>query len=100
MKFSVDVQPDHIQRLASVSGKPLTGLLELVWNAFDADATEVEVSFESNKLDGPVKIRISDNGGGIDPDHVKTYFGSLGGSWKQSKRQTPLKRVLHGSQGK
>ena len=28
MNFTVDVQPDFIQRLASVSGKPLTGLLE------------------------------------------------------------------------
>lgn len=100
MNFTVDVQPDFIQRLASVSGKPLTGLLELVWNALDADATEVVVSFEENKLDGLVKIRVKDNGGGIDPEHVQTYFGSLGGSWKQAKRHTPSKRVLHGSQGK
>ena len=100
MKFAVDVQPDFIQRLASVSGKPLTGLLELVWNALDADATEVVVSFEENKLDGLVKIRVIDNGDGIDPAHIQAYFGRLGGSWKQTTRQTKSKRVLHGSQGK
>ncbi|MEQ1501779.1 MAG: ATP-binding protein, partial [Myxococcota bacterium] len=99
-KFAVDVQPDFIKAMASVTGRPLTGVLELVWNAFDADATEVAVSFEDNKLDGLTKIRVTDNGTGIDPAHVETYFGSLGGSWKQTKRRTAAKRVLHGSHGK
>lgn len=100
MNIAVDVQPDFIQRLASVSGRALTGVLELVWNALDADATEVTVAFDENGLHGLTRIRVADNGGGIDPTKVKEYFGSLGGSWKQTTRQTPKKRVLHGSQGK
>jgi hypothetical protein len=99
-KFTVDVQPDFIKGIASVTGRPLTGVLELVWNAFDADATLVEVAFDENKLDGLTRIRVTDNGTGIDPAHVETYFGSLGGSWKQTKRRTASKRVLHGSHGK
>lgn len=96
----VDVQADFIERLSSVAGRPITGILELVWNALDADATFVEVTFEDNDLNGLAKVTVADNGTGIDPAHVEAYFGGLGGSWKRTTRHSPQKRVLHGSQGK
>lgn len=49
-EIEVDVQPDYLQRLASVAGRPLTGVLELIWNALDADATRVVVSFKGVRL--------------------------------------------------
>ena len=43
-KIVVKVENDHIERLTS--GKPLLALSELIWNAYDADASKVTVDFE------------------------------------------------------
>jgi hypothetical protein len=40
----VEVDVDHLDRLEQ--SKPASAFAELVWNALDADATEVRVSFE------------------------------------------------------
>lgn len=99
-EIEVDVQPDYLQRLASVAGRPLTGVLELIWNALDADATRVVVSFKENSLGHLESITIADDGHGIDPERFVEFYGHLGGSWKQRQRHSPKGRFLHGSQGK
>ncbi len=48
MEIEVKVENDHIQRVTSA--KPLAALSELIWNAYDADASEVHVEFESGVL--------------------------------------------------
>lgn len=98
--IQVHVESDHIQRLASVGGKPINGIMELVWNALDADATKVSVSITMNQLSGFESIAVTDDGSGIDPEKLEQFFGGLGGSWKQAKKKTDGGRTLHGSLGK
>ncbi len=98
---AVHVKPDHIKRLASVGGKPLNGILELIWNALDADANRVTVTLTRNPIEGLERISVKDDGHGIDPARVEGFFGNLGGSWKKSKCKTDKNgRALHGSLGK
>jgi len=72
-KFSVDT---HLFRELGelLVGRESTALIELVKNAYDADATEVTV-FGAN-IGDPVRgvIRISDNGVGMDPDTFQRGF--------------------------
>lgn len=49
MQVSVKVQNDYLKRMSKVP-KPIMALEELIWNGLDADATEVKVKFEENRL--------------------------------------------------
>lgn len=72
-KFSVDT---HLFRELGelLVGRESTALIELVKNAYDADATEVTVFGEN--LGDPHRgiIRITDNGVGMDPDTFERGF--------------------------
>ncbi len=95
----VQVQPDHLDTLART--KPMAAMAELVWNALDAEATQVRVSFEENQLGGVEAVRIADNGHGLHRDDAARVFSNLGGSWKRSGQQSLVRRrVLHGQYGK
>lgn len=95
----VEAQPDHLESLAR--GKPVSALAELIWNALDADADRVRVSVEDNELGQPLRIEISDNGGGIDFSDARQAFGNLGGSWKRERRNTMRSnKRMHGRDGK
>lgn len=79
----------------------MTAIAELIWNALDAEATEVHVAFTLNELDGLEAIHITDNGQGLHYDDGILVFQSLGGSWKKSSGRThELRRELHGKYGK
>lgn len=95
----VEAMPDHLQSLAR--GKPVPSLAELIWNAFDADATEVQIAVEDNELGSPVEIRVSDNGDGIRLTDAERAFGNLGGSWKKERvKSARSDKRLHGRDGK
>lgn len=99
MQVKLDVQPDHLEREAAA--RPLLGLAELIWNAVDADAKMVVVTYKRNKLGGIDEIIVSDDGHGIEHTDALAFFGRLGGSWKKEKRVSQKeKRVLHGQEGK
>jgi hypothetical protein len=99
MEFDVALDKQHLERLGQTA--PLTGLIELIWNALDADASEIVVRFGRNVLDGIEDIQIVDNGHGIRPDEVEEAFGSLGGSWKRQQGRSRTKdRPLHGRDGR
>lgn len=72
-KFSVDT---HLFRELGelLVGRESTALIELVKNAYDADATEVTVFGEN--IGDPMRgiIRISDNGVGMNPDTFRRGF--------------------------
>jgi signal transduction histidine kinase len=73
-----------------------SALLELVKNAYDAEATEFLLDFEE---DGLV---ISDNGVGMDENDIHTHWMYVGKSNKQyyaDSSNTSDKRVLAGSKG-
>ncbi|WP_051704167.1 ATP-binding protein [Glycomyces sp. NRRL B-16210] len=96
-RLTVSVQDDHLDGL--VKG-PLAAVSELIWNALDADATEVLVTTESNSLGGTESVVIADNGSGISPEQADREFGNLGGSWKKTVLKTQEGRVLHGRFGR
>lgn len=95
--FEVGVEKDHIERLTK--SKPLIAISELIWNAYDADASKVEVEFEDGQLVKLDLIRVKDNGTGIPFADAQDFFESLGGSWKQKKRRTEAGRAIHGLKG-
>lgn len=97
--ITVEVRDDHLETLAQT--KPMAALAELIWNALDAEATEVRVEFIENDLTGLDMIRIADNGHGLHYEDALLVFRNLGGSWKREGVRTHgHKRLLHGKFGK
>lgn len=97
-QYAVEVQPDFLEKITRA--KPVPALSELIWNAFDADAKLVDVSFEYNDLDTLDAIVVKDDGEGLPRSEAESCFTSLGGSWKKSKSQTASGRFLHGQEGR
>lgn len=93
----VQAQADHIESLFKAT--PLAAIEELVWNALDANASEVQIDLVMNPLGGIEAIRVSDDGTGIDVLKVDSTFGSLGGSWKRAGAAEGARR-LHGRHGR
>jgi hypothetical protein len=56
MEFDVALTKQHLESLART--QPLTGIIELIWNALDADATEIRVEFILNEIEGLEEIRV------------------------------------------
>lgn len=94
--ITVSAQKDFLERLASVS--PVKALAELIWNGLDAGSDRVQVVFELNELSGLEKIRVCDEGIGINHGHAEVLFGHLGNSWKKANRLF-RGRFLHGANG-
>ena len=98
-EYSVEVKNDFIERQAKAP--PIQALSELIWNALDADATEVNVDLVDDGLGGLSKIHVSDNGLGMPHSEAPDLFRNLGGSWKRHSLHTKsLKRMLHGQDGR
>ena len=96
-KIDVKVEKDHLERITSA--RPLVAISELIWNSYDADASEVRVILEGGPLTKLSKIRVVDNGSGIAFEKAQALFQSLGGSWKKLTQRTEGGRVLHGDKG-
>ena len=98
-RLSVSVGADHIESLARAR-KPLLAVIELIWNALDADAKRVSVVLTPNALSGIETIQVEDDGSGITPDEFELGFGQLGDSWKKRLQRTKaFGRALHGKKG-
>ena len=97
--LDVEVQADHLARLAKC--RPSSAIAELVWNALDADAANVSVTFARNALGGLESVSITDDGNGIggEGEDPNDLFRRLGGSWKQRQRRTKGGRAVHGQAG-
>ena len=96
----IQVQNDHLERLAHVR-KPILAVAELVWNAVDADADEVNVTMQDDALGSFDAIEVSDNGHGMAHSEAEGLFSRLGGSWKKGgKRCREKNRLLHGQEGR
>lgn len=96
-EIEVKVENDHIERITTA--KPIVALSELIWNAYDADATSVRVDFERGDLTKLAIIRVEDNGEGIPHEGADEFFKSLGGSWKRKGSKTKGGRFIHGERG-
>jgi hypothetical protein len=97
--LTVEVQDDHLQKIA-LNRKPIAALAELIWNAVDADASNVEVHFAHDFSGGITVIRVEDDGTGLRLTDAEQGFTRLGGSWKLHTRRTRRdSRILHGQKG-
>jgi hypothetical protein len=98
VELEVQLDPHHLEALTRAT--PLTGMTELIWNALDADATNVRVVLVENELEGVVEIRVEDDGHGMTRNQAVEGFQSLGGSWKRVAGRSPGGRALHGREGR
>lgn len=96
-KLEVQLTNEHLAKFLNT--KPVRALEELIWNALDADANEIDIIMERNELQGIESIIITDNGRGINYENVTSYFGNLGNSHKLEKKFSPGGRKYHGKQG-
>ncbi len=74
-------------------------LCEYIWNGFEANATEVKITFTKNDLSGIDKIMISDNGDGIDYNDINETFGAFLAS-KKNSRSLKLKTKANKGKGR
>ncbi|MCP1430430.1 hypothetical protein J3D45_002928 [Microbacterium foliorum] len=80
---------------------PPTGICELIWNAFDADATSVSVDFDRGALGGIDGLHIVDDGQGMNLERAKLAFSHVGDSWKLAPGSTSNSgRPVHGKFGR
>lgn len=73
-------------------------IAEYLWNAFDANASSVTISFISNEIDTVESISIFDNGHGINYENLDRTFGSFLDSVKSNSFQRSS--YSHGNKGK
>jgi hypothetical protein len=96
----IEAADDHLRRM--VGSKPVLGLAELVWNAVDANATEVAITLKRTSLDAVDEVVVTDNGHGFGAEDIEDMFGEVGGSWKHlaaDRKTRDGKRILHGEKG-
>lgn len=97
-KIDLGVEKDHIQSLTRANG--ITAISELIWNALDADASEISIETTKTKLGNIDTIKIKDDGSGIEYQKAQNVFGTLGGSEKKFRTVSPGGRQYHGKEGK
>jgi HSP90 family molecular chaperone len=72
-------------------------ILELIKNAWDADATRVAVSVNQNQLRG--RITIIDNGHGMNRSEFEDRWLVIGASYKRGEQKSEGQRPLIGEKG-
>ncbi|MGH3289924.1 MAG: ATP-binding protein, partial [Streptosporangiaceae bacterium] len=95
-RLHIDAKDDLVLRLAH-RDRPVEAVIELIWNALDAEANNVAVVIERNALDGVERVRVEDDGHGMAPEAIPSAFQNLGGSWKATAKLSPnIKRPMTG----
>lgn len=99
LSFTVDT---HIIRELGrlLVGRDSTALLELIKNAYDADATVVTVKADGLDAAGAGEIFVADNGNGMDLSRFKDGFLRIASRDKEANRLSPVYgRRLTGAKG-
>ena len=95
LRFSTEI----VRRLGEELNPSLDkGVLELVKNAYDADATECRVELHNAHSAGGAVI-VKDNGNGMTVDDIINGWLVLGRSTKTQRQTTRLGRIPAGSKG-
>ncbi len=95
LRFSTEI----VRRLGEELNPTLDkGILELVKNAYDADATDCRVELRNSDRPGG-SITVEDNGDGMTADEIANGWLVLGRSSKAASQRTPLGRIPAGSKG-
>ena len=91
--------PDILRRLGEeLNPGPDQGILELVKNAYDADARRCTVELIHTDRPGGT-VRIVDNGDGMTLKEIRDGWLILGRSAKSPRQRTRLRRIPAGSKG-
>src|ERR1041385_3641569 len=77
---------------------PDQGILELIKNAYDADAKRCTVELKRVHLKGG-SIRVWDDGNGMSPEEIRNGWLIVGDSLKARGAKSPSGRLLVGSKG-
>ena len=95
LRFSTEI----VRRLGEELNPSLDkGVLELVKNAYDADATECRVELHNTESAGGTVV-VKDNGNGMTVDDIINGWLVLGRSTKTQQQRTRLDRIPAGSKG-
>ncbi len=81
-----------------ISDEPVA-LVELVKNAYDADARRVEVDFQGANPDKPTRILVTDDGHGMTLETILTAWFEPGTIAKRKEDRSPGGRVYQGAKG-
>ncbi len=77
----------------------MDGVVELIWNGFDATAKKIQINFSSNEIDTIYSLQIIDDGKGIDFATLDKTFGNFNDSIKKHTYQK-TSSALRGHKGK
>jgi len=81
--------------------KPVDIFAELIWNALDAEAMNVETTVAIGGLGAPEEFIVRDDGHGMPHDQVPDLFLTHGESWKRTSGFSPnINRPMHGQLGR
>ena len=95
IKFATDI----LQRLGEELNPSVErGIVELVKNAYDADARKCSVSLQSVEAAGGI-VEVTDDGDGMTEDEIVKGWLVLGKSEKTATRPTRLGRIPIGNKG-
>lgn len=81
-----------------ISDEPVA-VVELVKNAYDADARKVHVTFETNRLGQAERLIIKDDGHGMNLDTVIGGWFEPGTTFKKRQEKSPGGRLYQGAKG-
>lgn len=102
MNYELKFDPKTIEHLGVKMYSTLPpALAELISNAYDADAGEVEVIFEEQKH-SPVSITVKDNGSGMSSEDIQNCFLVIGRNRRSDDGDKPspkYKRFPTGKKG-
>ncbi|GEM_PF-6341343 len=76
MKKSTKITNQSIES-AGLPKDPKHAIAEYLWNGFDAKATQIELSIDSNELGYINRVSIQDNGEGIPLETLSSSFGNF-----------------------
>lgn len=94
MKSNLRFSPDILARLGEeLVSNPTDGLIELVKNAYDADASSCKITVEKHS------IKIEDDGQGMNDKDIVEGWLLIGGSRKDAQKHTSLGRIPVGNKG-
>ncbi len=94
-KYILKLTDDHVFSVSNIN--PIEGLIELIWNALDADARNITITLTKELQN--VKITVADDGDGFSHSDALFRFVHLGKSEKKGQEFTNGGRSMHGSQG-
>lgn len=78
---------------------PYQSLAEYIWNGFDAQASEIKISYIANEIGNIESISIADNGYGIAHKRLQEKFEPVFESKKAGENKQKNQSAVHGKNG-